>query len=42
MKMHLDPLKIKTDERLAAVKALLQLLEESVPEYEEREPDSAL
>ena len=37
MKMRLDPLTIKTAERLAAVKALLRLLEESVPEYEERE-----
>ncbi len=37
MKIHFDPLLIKSDERLAAVRALLQLLEEAVPEHEERD-----
>ena len=37
MKIHFDLLEIKSAERLAAVRALLQLLEEAVPEYEDRE-----
>jgi hypothetical protein len=35
--MNFDLLQIKSAERLAAVMALLRLLEEAVPEYEERE-----
>ncbi|MCY4121273.1 MAG: hypothetical protein OXG72_10190 [Acidobacteria bacterium] len=37
MKIHFDLLQIKSAERLAAVKALLRLLEEAVREYQERE-----
>ncbi len=37
MKIRFDPLWIKTDEQLAAVSALLCLLEEAVPDYEKRE-----
>ena len=37
MKIHFDLLQIRSAERLAAVRALLRLLEEAVPEYEERE-----
>ena len=36
-KMRIDPLRIKTAERLAGVRALLDLLEKAVPEHEERE-----
>ena len=35
--MHIDPLRLKTAERLAGVRALLNLLEKAVPEHEERE-----
>ena len=37
MKIHFDLLQVRSAERLAAVRALLRLLEEAVPEYEERE-----
>ena len=37
MKFEIDPIKIKTNERLAGVKSLLRLLEDAIPEYEERE-----
>lgn len=40
MKIDFDLLKIESAERLAAVRALLQLLEEAVPEYEDRERTS--
>ena len=36
-KMRIDPLRIKTAERLAGVRALLNLLEKALPEHEERE-----
>lgn len=35
--MRIDPLRMKTAERLAGVRALLTLLEKAVPEHEERE-----
>ena len=40
MKIHFDLLEIESAERLAAVRALLQLLDEAIPEYEDRERTS--
>ena len=37
MKIHIDLLQIKGAERLAAVRALLRLLEDALPQYEDRE-----